>query len=153
MKRIGLLILLTAILTACGEKPAFHEYRAVPAEGWGKTDTLEFPVDTLPSGGDYALALHVRTASSKGYPYQALWVGIRRTWGAETATRIDTLACRLANADGDILGKGIIHRQYAFPLDTLRLPAATDGHISVHHLMQDDTLHGIADIGIRIDKL
>ncbi len=151
MKRIVFFLLLAAF-ASCERPAALYEYRSTPLEGWESADTLVFAVDSLREGGSYSLDLLLRTSTAIPYPFRKLWLVVKQSWHLPAAGRIDTLACELVNADGDICGDGVLHYRYSFPVDTLVLPEGARGRLAVFHIMRRERLKGISDVGLVLKK-
>lgn len=146
--------LLAAVLAAaCDERPAGYAFRSTPVDGWERNDVLAFPVDTVRRGGDYRIDVCVRASSARSYPFRTLWLVVGQEWKNPSAVRQDTLVCPLANADGDLNGRGVSLFQYDFPLDTVTLAPGSSGQIVVRHIMRRDILLGISDIGVKVTPL
>ncbi len=151
MKRFVILLLLAA-LVSCERPAALYEYRSTPLEGWESADTLVFTVDSLREEGIYSLDLLLRTSTAVPYPFRTLWLVVKQNWHSPAAERLDTLACELVNADGDVCGDGVLHYRYRFPVDTLVLPEGAQGRLAVCHIMRRESLKGISDVGLVLKK-
>ncbi len=153
MKQCLCLVFALLTLLACNEPPVFCDYRATPVDGWEPCDTLVFDIDTLRNGGSHAMDVLVRASAVQPYPFQTLWLVLEQEWVSPALRRTDTLACTLATSDGDITGHGVAHYQYAFPLDTLVLPAGEKGRVTIRHIMRSNGLKGITDVGIKLSAI
>ncbi len=151
--RLILMLLPLLALAACIGRTAYCEYRTLPAEGWRPADTLAFDVDRLQKDGCYAVEVLLRTSSLRPYPYRQLWLELRLQWDAPQTAAPDTLVCTLVTAKGKSLGTGVTQSQYAFVLDTLRFSSAAKGRILVRHIMSDESLPGITEVGLRLSHL
>ena len=137
--------------SSCEQHTVAHIQRSLPLDGWEQSDTIRFVIDSIPATGDYQLGIDLRTTDD--YPYQSIYLKIEQTWEAPRMSRCDTLRCQLATADGEVAGAGISHFQYTFPLAVQHLEAGQYGQLVVRHIMQCDLLHGMASIGIKLEKL
>ncbi len=144
------LIGLFFLFTACEDDTVIHQQRSIPIEGWEQFDTVTFVVDSLPDKGNYLLSIDIRTTSE--FPYQSLYLKVDQTWNSPLMVRTDTLCCPIATPDGDIIGSGISHFQYTFPLVREQLNSGQHGLVSIRHVMQRDILPGIANVGIKLEK-
>ena len=118
---------------------------------WEKSDTLHFDIPV----NDSLMLLHISTEVrySDQYPYKDFWVEIRKNFKGESVFEVDTLQFILADSIGRRSEQGwsclyqIKHRMNpVFVRDTGMYA------IKINHLMKDDSLIGIHDIGIKIDK-
>lgn len=137
---------LLFFVTACQSNIAYHYYQPVAATGWTNSDTLHYTYTptTLPTKQE--LEIGIRHLDS--YPYRDLWLTISQH------ERIDTLHIYLANENGSWKGDGIgENRQYTEFLSQIDiLPADSNLVFKIMHIMEDDTLKGIKDIGLCIKK-
>lgn len=137
---IGGLLLLMGF--SCQENTLYHSYQPVDATGWSKNDTLVYALDSTLNGKEsYAFQIGIRHKDS--YPYRDLWLKINE----------DTLHLYLADSIGQWKGKGIGDlRQLQFPVTLPMEPEDSLREFRIHHLMKDEPLSGISDIGIAIQK-
>lgn len=127
---------------SCQENTLYHSYQPVDATGWSKNDTLVYALDSTLNGKEsYAFQIGIRHKDS--YPYRDLWLKINE----------DTLHLYLADSIGQWKGKGIGDlRQLQFPVTLPMEPEDSLREFRIHHLMKDEPLSGISDIGIAIQK-
>lgn len=135
-----------ALLASCEERPVDYVYRSTPLGGWEPKDTLFFPTDTVRRSGRYAFSLGVRTSAA--FPFQSLWLVVKREWDRPALQRLDTVVCRLTDAAGEASERGISLNQFEIPVDTIRLDAGATGRVTVRHIMRRDLLPGVSDVGI-----
>lgn len=137
------LLLLTA---ACQNKIVYHYYQPVASTGWLNGDTLRYTYTptTLPTKQE--LEIGIRHIDS--YPYRDLWLTINQH------EHIDTLHIYLANENGSWKGNGIgENRQYTEIVSQINiLPTDSNLVFEIVHIMEDDTLKGIKDIGLCIKE-
>lgn len=151
MKARYLFILAIVLLTAaCVDHESYYgDFRSIDPKGWA----YDLPVDFAPELRDSTvtgnLALSVRHTNR--YPYSNIYVEV--TVNDSTAFRRDTFNIILADEFGRWFGRGIgtdfqlsdtLYRQL-----TLTAPAA----ISVRHVMRNDILPDIEQIGITFDAV
>lgn len=135
---------MSYVFGACDYKcNDYSEYRRVPDYGWRYADTLRYtPVhdDSLCMG-----RLVVGVTHTGAYPYTDLWLEVSYTDG--TAPRRDTLRLPMVDRYGSWRGRGI---GSMFQLtDTLRRGMHPSGtRVGVRHIMRDDTLRGVNQVGI-----
>jgi len=144
--------LLLLFPAACGKRPAAFCYQNTPAGGWEAGDTLHYHIDSLRHGGSYRLALGLRTSAATPYPFQSIWLAVRQQWHAPDTLFVDTIECKLTDSKGDVTGNGVSLYTYTQELRNLRLGDGASAEISVMHIMRREIIHGIVDVGIRLDK-
>ena len=152
LKTIIPALLVIAGISSCHRRDAVYQYCSLPADGWESSQTLTFPIDSLPQGGSFRLHVHLRTSSVETYPYRKLWLEVRQHWQHTATTRTHTLVCNLTTEEGHPDGQGVSLYQYAFPLDTISLPHGAKGHISVRHIMRSPLLPGVSEVGLRLEN-
>ena len=126
----------------------YSEYHTVDPQGWAYGDTLRYafnPADTVVRGN---LALSV--SHTNDYFYSNLYLEV--TLSDSLTTRRDTVALQLADDFGRWNGRGIgTDFQFTENLATdiaLHRPVS----IAVRHIMRDDCLTGIEQVGISFDE-
>ncbi|GAB6395536.1 MAG: gliding motility lipoprotein GldH [Bacteroidales bacterium] len=98
----------------------------------------------------YNVILEIR--NNNLYPYQNLWVFYREELPGG-AVRQDTVQCMLANDWGKWYGKGISLFESFFPIRSgYTFPIAGQYTFSFRQGMRSDTLAGIQEIGLRVER-
>lgn len=131
--------LLLFLSIACQENTYYHFYQPVDPTGWDKNDTLIYDLPSpLPKSHSLEFLIGIRHKDS--YIYRDLWLTIN----------LDTIHLYLADSTGNWSGSGLGElRQVTFPIP-LQIKGDTISHIRITHIMQDNPLSGIHDIGIQI---
>lgn len=73
-----IVLAFSAVLAACDENVASTAFRTLPEAGWDDDDTLQFPVDTLQTGGTYIATLSLRLSMAHPYPYTDIVMTVER---------------------------------------------------------------------------
>jgi gliding motility-associated lipoprotein GldH len=107
--------------------------------GWHKNDTLLFSLDSAIIHHTYQLQLGIRHKDS--YPYRDLWLTINQ----------DTVHLYLADTIGYWKGNGIGDMRQSTHLIAISSQDSIQ-EIQIKHIMQDNPLTGIHDIGIQIKE-
>lgn len=117
---------------------------AVDADGWKYGDTLEFALQPADSvwHGDIALSLRHTSA----YPYSNVWLEISYLDGDSITA--DTINVVLADDFGNWLGKGLGLSFQRVDTVLKGLSIATPATFSVRHIMRNDRLTDIEQIGL-----
>lgn len=145
MKHSLTLFLMAWMLAAisCKQNTIYHSYRPVEPAGWEKNDTLFYTLQQpIANSGDHCLSIGIRHKDS--YEYQDIWLVVNT----------DTVHLQLADPSGYWHGKGIGElRQYTHhPIPVPNHRGDTIREIRITHIMQDNPLKGIHDIGIEISR-
>jgi gliding motility-associated lipoprotein GldH len=153
INRYSLLVcVITSLLFfACSTKTVFTDSVSMPEHLWTLDNAAVFSpnmIDTLASNNIF---FNIRTGSS--YPYRNIFLFVSTTSPAGK-TITDTLQYMLADETGKWLGKGIgdVHE--------LRLPFKASVYFplkgiytfTIRHGMRSETLKGVYDFGLRIEK-
>lgn len=130
------------LLVACGTDIYYHKYQHINSDGWDKSDTVQFIFETsFPTDQQYEYHIGIRHNDS--YPYRDIWLAIGT----------DTAHIYLADKNGNWIGNGIGQmRQLEIPIN-LHNTADSITQINVIHLMEQNPLPGLHDIGLRIEKV
>lgn len=139
------------LLSSCQGNTEYYTYEGVPADGWEKSDTLFFHIDSIRQSGQYSVRLCLRT--NQDYPYRNLALKVvekhLRT-GQVTPFKLTT---DVRNADGTQTGKGVSLFVKEMELDRLMLQQGDSLLFQVRHDMTREAMPGIVDIGIRLDRV
>lgn len=135
---IGCLLLLLAC--SCTENTLYHSYQPVDSTGWHKNDTLTYTLKAaLKAQESYNYLIGIRHKDS--YPYKDIWLTVNQ----------DTLHLYLADSVGRWKGTGIGElRQFQAPFTITAQPE--DSTFRITHIMQENPLYGIHDIGLSIQQ-
>ena len=146
-----LFLFICWITTACNENTLYHSYQSIPREGWNRNDTLVFNVPIADSLTVLHLSAEVRNESN--YPYRNLYLTVSQNLEDSTTWKTDTLLFVLANKDSKWIGTGWGSLfQSDLPVRDIATRHSGNYKIRVTHGMKDDTLKGISDIGIKIER-
>ncbi|MBQ7419403.1 MAG: gliding motility lipoprotein GldH [Prevotella sp.] len=145
---IGLGVVL--FLISCNSRTFYNRYQHVPITGWEKNDAVTFGIPPIRQDGNYQETIGLRINGT--YPFMGLTLIVDHTIYPSLETHSDTLSCSLIDEEGGIKGKGVVHYQYSFPINTLTLQEGDSLSINVHHDMKREILPGIADIGIILTR-
>lgn len=138
------------ILTGCEKRTVVHRYKPTPIEGWEKSDTISFAIDTIKDNGLYKLSVGIRNTSE--YRYVDLWLIIHSKFHNPDYQRSDTLKCVINDYHADIGSTGIFIHNHTYDLPQLNLRKGQFGEISIIHYMHNWSLKGISDLGIHLER-
>ena len=150
---IALMVLFTLmVINACDSSMVFEKNQSIADVSWDMGDIVKFDVNIADT-----LSLHnfyITIRNTTDYKYSNIFLFIDTYFPDNCHTR-DTIEFVLADIDGRWIGKGIgkikenrilINRGVVFPIDGLY-------EINLEQAMREAELKGIADIGIRIEKM
>lgn len=130
-----LFVLLTTI--SCQENTFYHSYQPVDNTGWYRSDTLTYQLPSSIKCNDYEYEIGIRHKDS--YKYRDIWLTINQ----------DTVHLYLADSIGYWKGNGIGDMRQSTHLIAISSQDSIQ-EIQIKHIMQDNPLMGIHDIGIQI---
>ncbi len=138
-------------ITSCmPDGQRLHSYRPVPTQGWASGDTLTFHVNLEDSLATYQLTIGVRHHDKYPYRNVALAVELR----GEQPLLNDTMVCFLNDENGHWMGEGYGGLYlYVLPSRRFTIPRSGTYYITVSHAMTDSLLHGLSDVGVRIESI
>lgn len=138
-------------INACDSDRVFDAYVTVPDAGWNKDSLAVFDVDIKNADMVYNLYLNIRNQSD--YPNSNLWLFVDVISPSGIIQR-DTVDCILADKTGRWLGSGWgsmyqVNAPYRFGV---KFPEIGNYQFRLCHGMRTETLDGIHNIGIRIER-
>jgi gliding motility-associated lipoprotein GldH len=143
---------LCLLFFSCKSGTVYHRYQPVEGGVWEKDREYAFTCRIEDAAALYNITFELR--NNNFYPYQNLWIFYAETPPARLTEKRDTLECMLADEFGKWLGKGISLYQSAFPLRSrYTFPAKGSYTFSFRQGMRNDSLAGIREIGLRIEKV
>lgn len=142
----------TTTFFSCDSSRVFDSYQEVPDSEWHKDSLFIFNIPITDTIRNHNLLIGIRNETS--YPYSNLWLFVEIIQPGGEVMR-DTVEVALADLSGRWLGKGIsglksiqsMYRRNIF------FPVPGEYTIVLQHGMRDETLTGIHDVGIRIEKV
>lgn len=148
----GFFILTTMwLLAGCSPGTIFQQSEALPADGWHMDQAVSFEVEITDTLNLHELYLEVRNTTS--YAYSNLYLFMDIAFPGEQLLR-DTIECRLAERSGRWTGRGsgrIRANEFLFR-DDVWFPDSGTYIFTLRQGMREETLEGITDIGIRIER-
>lgn len=141
-------ILFTIILYSCTTNTVYHKYNTIQEETWNREDTLYFTISDSIESGTYNTEIGIRHTAS--YPYKDLWLSVV----TPNRDKADTIHVYLTNDRGNWNSNGSTggYFQYSVSGIDLNYRSSADSIIKVCHIMNDNHLKGITDIGIKISR-
>lgn len=141
---------MVLLFAACMDSSTmFHRYKSLPREGWERRDTVCFDIPRTNEDIDGTLTIGLRTTQHIGTRDIVLAV---EQCGDDGVSRCDTVRYPLSDAEGNALTGGVNCHQYEDRHLPFRLKKGKDAQVRIRHLMRHETVSGITEIGIRIDK-
>ena len=142
-------ILLSFLLLCACDGTLFHSFHSVN-EGWQRHNELEYIYDGRHLGsGKCGMYLEARTMAK--YRYKNLVVRAEYMNTRDSLLVVDTIPLAVYDDSGRRSGAtaGILYQQKS-NMCFLDLPAGDSVVIRLSHIMPDETLEGVADVGVRL---
>lgn len=145
------LISLTLALSGCGDDYYFAKSEALNNQAWPEDRITGFNFSVEDTTESFNFIINIRNTTD--YEYQNLYLFMNTIYPDQRSSR-DTMELILAAPNGQWLGKGKgFYRDnlFLFKKD-VRLPMKGNYRIEFIQAMRTDTLKGIDEIGLRIQK-
>ncbi len=139
------------LLASCDRNRVYEKNIHIPGAAWSMDFVPAFTFRIKDSTVFYNFYINLR--NNTDYPYSNLFLFVNSYLPDGSSAR-DTIEMMLANRDGRWLGKGIgkiKESRYLLKQDLL-FPLRGEYRIEIEQAMRNDTLTGIEDVGIRIEK-
>lgn len=151
--KAGLALCALFWLNACHIETRYHVYQSVSGdEGWDKSDSLAFSLPVGFAAGKYVVEVGLRHTGE--YPYRDIWLSITQSEGDSLLTHTDTLHIYLADEKGQWMQESAVGGLYQYVCVADQPLILSDDSIGctfyITHLMRQNPLPGITDIGIRL---
>jgi len=146
-----LLFLSVLLISSCDSSGVYDKYKSISNAGWEKNSKQCFDVNIKDTIQEYNFILNIR--NNNEYPYRNVFFFVNTHFPDSTVSR-DTIEVVLADKKGQWLGEGFgeIKTSKFMLQHSIRFPQKGDYTFEVMQGMRCDTLKGIEDIGIRIEK-
>ena len=139
------------LFTACTGGVAYHHYEHVAEEGWDKEDTLILKTDTLYETATYSVEVNLRTTAE--YPYKQLMLMVEEKLLPNKAKRVFPVTFQIASDEGERNGEKLLYYELEKQLAMQQLSQGDSLQFRIYHKMRRQTLPGIKDVGIKIEKV
>lgn len=145
-------IVISLFIVGCTSHDVYFQYNPVSIKGWSKDTMYVFHVPITDTAATYNVYVNVRNRGE--YPYQNLWLFLKRTAPDKLLTK-DSIECYLADNRGKWLGTGIgsIMEMPILYEQNVKFSQKGIYNYFIVQGMRDSLLAGINDIGIRVEKV
>lgn len=154
LKWIGGLLVFAAVLSleSCGPRPEFEGFQQLPGAMWHQDSILTFTMPSSDTISRHNLFLELRNTGD--YPYSNIYFFIDVHFPNGVYLQ-DTVQYMMTDLEGNWLGKGIsdLKESVLEYKSNVTFPERGDYQFKVRHGMRKEVLPGIADFGIRVEKV
>ncbi len=149
---LAAVVSLLLLCASCDDNRVVDEYHTLPDGKWHKDSVLTFTFPVARKTDLHNIYFNIR--NDRSYEYSNLWLFVTlQVPGGELMT--DTVQVTLAEPSGKWLGKGMggIYDNRMVFRRNVYFPASGEHTLYLSHGMRPETLEGITDAGIRIEKV
>lgn len=145
------LLCLVLAFTGCDRKIIYTDFVKIPEESWKIDNVISFAPVVTDTSTVNNVFITIRTGVE--YPFQNIWLFVS-TFSPSGKTITDTIEYLLADAKGKRIGRGfgniketdlIFRKEVYFPEKGTYI-------INIRHGMRTESLKGVYDVGLRIEK-
>ena len=144
------MLLWTMLLCNCFNDTVSLQYKHLGQEGWDRSDTLVFDLPEVKAGGEFLPSVLIRTDNL--FPYYKLWLCYELELECPKLVLRDTMCVEFASQDVGIVTNGLIVRKYVQDSRSVRLTAGQRGRIRIYHLMMQEVMPGILEVGPEVRR-
>ena len=154
MTRILLPVLAAFVfsLTSCDTNSVYNENVVIGNQAWYKDEAAHFTVDIQDTAAAYDFYINMRNTTD--YRFSNLYLFLTTKFPDGKYMR-DTIECILADNTGKWLGKGWGNLKETEILlnENMHFPGKGKYEFWIQQAMRTDTLKGIANVGLRVEKV
>jgi gliding motility-associated lipoprotein GldH len=145
------LLLVIPFFWACGNEVLVDQSLEFETKNWDVATPFSTQFEVIDTVSNFNFFVTLRNTDE--YPYQNMFVFLKTTF-PNGKSKLDTINCPLADAKGKWMGKGFsgVYDNRVLYMARKRFPLAGKYQINIEQAMRDETLPGILDVGIRIEK-
>jgi gliding motility-associated lipoprotein GldH len=146
-----LYLFISLLCVACNSNIQYTDSVSMPEEQWTLNNVPAFTPEITDTSAIYNIFFTLRTGAS--YPYRNIFLFVS-TSSPTGETITDTSMYYLADEKGKWFGKGIgdVH-ELKLPFEAnILFPVKGIYTFRIRHGMRSETLKGVYDIGLRIEK-
>lgn len=155
IRLVGVFVLI--FLTSCADDNFIFEQNVeIPNAEWIASEKAILTVNITDTVSQHNFYINVR--NTEAYPYRNLYVFVKTTFPNEKTSR-DTIGIILADVTGKWIGSGSGFLNSSSHLSNTilfkynkRFPISGEYTFEIEQAMRTDTLKGIQNIGLKIDK-
>lgn len=143
------LILTVLLLNSCTGGIVQQQFRTISGnDGWERTDTLTYDIPEIQETRDYGMQIHVRVGTR--FPYRAVWMARELELHNPYMLKCDTVCVKISDDSGQMDASGTMLFTVDRKIGSIQLKKGQKGRLKLFHLMQQETLPQVHDIGIKL---
>ncbi len=139
-----------AALMSCSGDTVYCRYAHTNPEGWLRSDTVRYVVDGIRDTGRYDAGAGVRITDD--YPFTSITLCV--VWSAleQDSIIVDTITVDVFEREGNVVSNGITYYTFTTPIRSMQIADDDSLSVSITHCMAQDTIRGISDVGLILNK-
>lgn len=152
MRNSSIIVYLFLLLSSCQTGPFFEKNSIIPNQEWKEVFQPQFQVEILDTTARYDVFLNIR--HSPYYGYSNLFLSIAET-AVDSVEYINPLIeVQMADGEGKWMGKsaGHLYELTEIVEENRQFPDTGLYIFQIRHQMQEASLVGINDIGLKVIK-
>jgi len=158
-KRLILILGIVVAFVSCDSNSVFDQYISLKKNSWSLADSLDFKVQISDTLSRNNVFINIR--NNKEYQFSNLYL-ITHVDFPNGKKIVDTLQYEMTDKNGKFLGNGISEIKHSKLLlkENIIFPISGQYSISIWQAMRINgavkginKLHGISDVGLRIEKV
>lgn len=149
--KIFVVFLYILLFVSCDNR-LLYEFKNVNGE-WSRGDTLTFCFfENNNVSSDYTLRVELRNVHD--CIYKNILLRVEACSNNYTKSLVDTVSCEIFSDKGVHNGAtaGIMYQQAS---EKIHIPTLNGDtlHVKINHIMTEDTIIGVSDVGVRLQRL
>jgi gliding motility-associated lipoprotein GldH len=140
-------------LTACGNRHVYDHFEAIKDYQWGFKEAKQFVVPIANTTKKYNVFLNIR--HTEDYAFNNLWIMFsqRSPDGKERAERRSLSLADPSSGRWFGSGNGEIYDDQFVIMKNVTFTEAGSYTYNIRHVMRNDEIDGIMDIGLRVEEV
>jgi len=153
---IFLMLLVWGLMASCGVKSSYYQkQQAIKDARWSSGQQPVFRIDIKDTGALYDLFFLIR--HDEAYPNSNIWIRMKVKAPGDTLFRDGArIELELADIKGQWLGRGMggiwEHKVRIPAREAPRFAKAGTYELKIEHLMRQDPLPSVLNVGLRIEQ-
>lgn len=151
IKSAAALLCMVLVSAGCDSRIIYTEFVKIPEESWTIDNVLSFSPVITDTASVNNVFITIRTGVE--YPFQNIWLFVS-TYSPSGRTITDTVEYMLADAKGKRTGRGFGNIKEADLIfrKGVYFPEKGTYVINIRHGMRTESLKGVYNVGLRIEK-
>ena len=147
-KTINTTILATLLLTSsCVSNVVQHQHKTIGKDGWKRNDTITFELPHVKEDGIYDIRAELRTTTT--FPYSKVYIAYKAELVRPLAIHCDTICIETSSHTTQGHHGGVTIKAYSNAGSKLALHEGQSGVIKIYHIMSEENIPNLVDVGMK----